>query len=137
MPSFKDDIAKIDAELNGVGTAGIAWKELVSALASEPTIGMMAKVWDLDRSERYHDNREALARFMMLRELARRPRNANAMETLGLARLRFPDIDRIGKEMLPEAVAAKRSEEHTSELQSLMRISYAVFRLKKKTHPID
>src|SRR3546814_8223395 len=27
-----------------------------------------------------------------------------------------------------------RSEEHTSELQSLMRISYAVFCLKKKTH---
>src|SRR3546814_8526173 len=30
----------------------------------------------------------------------------------------------------------ERSEEHTSELQSLMRISYAVFCLKKKnTHP--
>src|SRR3546814_7896941 len=28
--------------------------------------------------------------------------------------------------------AADRSEEHTSELQSLMRISYAVFSLKKK-----
>src|SRR3546814_6005873 len=28
-----------------------------------------------------------------------------------------------------------RSEEHTSELQSLMRISYAVFCLKKKTKP--
>src|SRR3546814_5834396 len=28
-----------------------------------------------------------------------------------------------------------RAEEHTSELQSLMRISYAVFRLKKKTYP--
>src|SRR3546814_3665124 len=28
---------------------------------------------------------------------------------------------------------AARSEEHTSELQSLMRISYAVFCLKKKT----
>src|SRR3546814_7150950 len=27
-----------------------------------------------------------------------------------------------------------RSEEHTSELQSLMRISYAVFCLKKKIH---
>src|SRR3546814_8442996 len=27
-----------------------------------------------------------------------------------------------------------RSEKHTSELQSLMRISYAVFCLKKKTH---
>src|SRR3546814_10884620 len=31
------------------------------------------------------------------------------------------------------AVEAARSEEHTSELQSLMRISYAVFCLKKKT----
>src|SRR3546814_2710415 len=31
-----------------------------------------------------------------------------------------------------EEIPAKRSEEHTSELQSLMRISYAVFCLKKK-----
>src|SRR3546814_20477976 len=30
---------------------------------------------------------------------------------------------------------ASRSEEHTSELQSLMRISYAVFCLKKKKQP--
>src|SRR3546814_2748980 len=34
---------------------------------------------------------------------------------------------------LPSARAGCRSEEHTSELQSLMRISYAVFCLKKKT----
>src|SRR3546814_8249497 len=32
--------------------------------------------------------------------------------------------------------AEERSEEHTSELQSLMRISYAVFCLKKKTRNI-
>src|SRR3546814_5154496 len=32
------------------------------------------------------------------------------------------------------AAATARSEEHTSELQSLMRISYAVFCLKKKKH---
>src|SRR3546814_1349232 len=37
---------------------------------------------------------------------------------------------------LPVDIIAKpvRSEEHTSELQSLMRISYAVFCLKKKKH---
>src|SRR3546814_1504174 len=34
---------------------------------------------------------------------------------------------------LPEE-SKQRSEEHTSELQSLMRISYAVFCLKKKIH---
>src|SRR3546814_5577361 len=32
----------------------------------------------------------------------------------------------------PQRSGARRSEEHTSELQSLMRISYAVFCLKKK-----
>src|SRR3546814_2990682 len=35
-----------------------------------------------------------------------------------------------------DARAALRSEEHTSELQSLMRISYAVFCLKKKKKEI-
>src|SRR3546814_3328658 len=34
----------------------------------------------------------------------------------------------------PRSAPAVRSEEHTSELQSLMRISYAVFCLKKKKH---
>src|SRR3546814_4862728 len=39
---------------------------------------------------------------------------------------------------LSDAVPAHiRSEEHTSELQSLMRISYAVFCLKKKKYEYD
>src|SRR3546814_1336236 len=38
--------------------------------------------------------------------------------------------DPVGRLVLPDA--GRRSEEHTSELQSLMRISYAVFCLKKK-----
>src|SRR3546814_2767057 len=36
------------------------------------------------------------------------------------------------KELAAAAADTNRSEEHTSELQSLMRISYAVFCLKKK-----
>src|SRR3546814_8300366 len=39
--------------------------------------------------------------------------------------------DPIGEE---RGVIINRSEEHTSELQSLMHISYAVFCLKKKKH---
>src|SRR3546814_7403776 len=40
----------------------------------------------------------------------------------------------VGADVVGAAIAASffRSEEHTSELQSLMRISYAVFFLKKK-----
>src|SRR3546814_5417200 len=43
-------------------------------------------------------------------------------------------VDAIVKQLVPEDYETdeKRSEEHTSELQSLMRISYAVFCLKKK-----
>src|SRR3546814_9711558 len=48
----------------------------------------------------------------------------------------FPGF-RLGYMVLPKPLASHmatglRSEEHTSELQSLMRISYAVFCLKKK-----
>src|SRR3546814_968995 len=49
---------------------------------------------------------------------------------------RFPCRDGadqpIGPAGAEEYVALRRSEEHTSELQSLMRIPYAVFCLKKK-----
>src|SRR3546814_8176128 len=38
--------------------------------------------------------------------------------------------------MLMKKIHGHRSEEHTSELQSLMRISYAVFCLKKKKNKI-
>src|SRR3546814_10304924 len=48
------------------------------------------------------------------------------MEALGVRRLHLTYRSR-------QSRAGYRSEEHTSELQSLMRISYAVFCLKKNT----
>src|SRR3546814_2923624 len=42
------------------------------------------------------------------------------------------DADCANFQVDAETVRERRSEEHTSELQSLMRISYAVFCLKKK-----
>src|SRR3546814_2404919 len=46
------------------------------------------------------------------------------------------DLAGVGVTQVDQKVTldAARSEEHTSELQSLMRISYAVFCLKKKTN---
>src|SRR3546814_5176645 len=46
--------------------------------------------------------------------------------------LRLIDGEARARRLSQEAGAIPRSEEHTSELQSLMRISYAVFCLKKK-----
>src|SRR3546814_5137548 len=43
-----------------------------------------------------------------------------------------PFVARFREELRPDLLLEGRSEEHTSELQSLMSISYAVFCLKKK-----
>src|SRR3546814_7659130 len=44
-----------------------------------------------------------------------------------------PNNQPFGNKLIDNKQFPYRSEEHTSELQSLMRISYAVFCLKKKT----
>src|SRR3546814_6517472 len=51
----------------------------------------------------------------------------------GVGNLDMKDFRGAGADFLTEG----RSEEHTSELQSLMRISYAVFCLKKKKKEIE
>src|SRR3546814_8150113 len=48
----------------------------------------------------------------------------------------FLQPDRVLQASFRSDLVADRSEEHTSELQSLMRISYAGFCLKKKTKHI-
>src|SRR3546814_1469439 len=52
----------------------------------------------------------------------------------------YPTPNTAARKLMPDSyqnnpvIFPPRSEEHTSELQSLMRISYAVFCLKKKTN---
>src|SRR3546814_1293533 len=57
-------------------------------------------------------------------------------DKLGLQRWSASDcsLERITSRNVPKLAGLDRSEEHTSELQSLMRISYAVFCLKKKKY---
>src|SRR3546814_7465370 len=77
---------------------------------------------------REHRQRNA-AIFCPLQVEDRRQRNA----PVGLRRERQRHDDHPFGELIEQ----ERSEEHTSELQSLMRISYAVFCLKKKTQNTD
>src|SRR3546814_9165533 len=69
-----------------------------------------------------------------------RPSRNDYMRSADLFESSWEEIDRASfialwtqeAETLRQKVDTERSEEHTSELQSLMRISYAVFCLKKK-----
>src|SRR3546814_8997924 len=71
-----------------------------------------------------------------LLDAARRPQWAWALterrQVVWMAVIMFSALTVIGGVVVSAWYLLKRSEEHTSELQSLMRISYAVFCLKKK-----
>src|SRR3546814_6556701 len=74
-----------------------------------------------------------------MKPIHREPDFGAWMETYGPVlhryfRRRVPedDVDDLVQDVFVRIQTAQRSEEHTSELQSLMRISYAVFCLKKK-----
>src|SRR3546814_4801573 len=86
----------------------------------------------LFRSESDHHRREVA---LELRRAASRALTAgytSAAETLVNHSLALRPDDNFARETYLNASDQLRSEEHTSELQSLMRISYAVFCLKKK-----
>src|SRR3546814_8426918 len=70
---------------------------------------------------------DTLFPYTTLFRSGRSPRAASGRRGLRLGAGRWPH--RAGGDQ----GGLRRSEEHTSELQSLMRISYAVFCLKKKT----
>src|SRR3546814_8247524 len=89
-----------------------------------------------------------LHHLMVLDARARAPRHRDAIagraarrggEQIGAPRAAGGEDRRVGGERLDmiggavDGVDAPRSEEHTSELQSLMRNSYAVFCLTKQT----
>src|SRR3546814_4068108 len=99
-----------------------------SRLERLDTMGRMSKP---ARIEAEADEREGLRRRFRLEAL-----NSLAAEyTLAKDEGKIIANGRIMADLVQACVAtAARSEEHTSELQSLMRISYAVFCLKKKQH---
>src|SRR3546814_9667078 len=78
-----------------------------------------------------------------MRALAKNPKDVGALIRAGeltlllgdptAAAVLFSRAEKIAPDNARMKAGMARSEEHTSELQSLMRISYAVFCLKKKT----
>src|SRR3546814_2895306 len=109
--------------------------QLVAHVGEEPALGLVGRLGRFGRADQRLEQRTQVERHRD------QPRQQPPAEPrVGLPVRRVEDdgqmrddrkADRGVEE--PRAIAqAVRSEEHTSELQSLMRISYAVFCLKKK-----
>src|SRR3546814_6506855 len=94
----------IEVIQSGTGCTGVAARETMSALLNTITAS-------LKKNQRVQ--LAGFGTFLVSKRAARKGVNPRTGEAIKIK-------------------ASKRSEEHTSELQSLMRISYAVFCLKKK-----
>ncbi|WP_449410484.1 DEAD/DEAH box helicase [Methylobacterium komagatae] len=91
------------ASLDQPSVDGLPWRRMRDILVRRPEVEhWMRQVWGV-RDRRFERDAEEFANFLMLRELARRPRRANALEPLGLARLRFPAIEELDERRMPEA----------------------------------
>src|SRR3546814_6991456 len=94
--------------------------------------------WDANSSELMREAfDEALADAGIERSQIEAGWYGSAMDNVNVGNSAIPASTALRLDGIPfsrmENMCATRSEEHTSELQSLMRISYAVFCLKKKT----
>lgn len=90
-------------------TFKLSWLSAVELLANTDEIRLMAGELDVEdymlpgeysnRDQRL-ENTKQLAELFLLREFARRPKNANNLETLGLVKLIYPNLDKITEEDL-------------------------------------
>jgi len=95
-------------------SAGLPWETMRSRLIERDEVShWMRRVWTKRDPERFGDPAKGPERFadlMLLRELARRTRRANSLETMGLASLRYQAIEKLPEAKTPDAL---RSREKT------------------------
>src|SRR3546814_10706482 len=105
-----------------------------SDVCSSDLFGLLLKD---DEPVRILERRDGPGRLVIVVQRLGRGDQRSAIFAAG-ARIGFDEVGhRAAAQHLPrfiEEQGLRRSEEHTSELQSLMRISYAVFCLKKKNN---
>src|SRR3546814_9771197 len=90
------------------------------------------KIADVDRGAAWHDNADRLE-FLRIDQFEAERQIIELTDEAGAVRTAHQYLIAIDQRIAVCCVRGlQRSEEHTSELQSLMRISYAVFCLKKK-----
>jgi DEAD/DEAH box helicase domain-containing protein len=109
-PTLKGMLDHLEVELQearGPASAIVPWSEMQRRLAQETSL----RDWLLPTlADHYLHARDiteqTYARAVMLRELGRRPRRQNSLETLGLVRLVYPVLDRL--ESCPHAWSQRK-----------------------------
>ena len=95
----RNRVQELEQEIAAAGTGAVEWNNVRDQLANRVEVReWLAEVWGERATIFHHDSAAAeteLARTLLLRELMRRPRIANSLETLGLARLFSPSVEKL------------------------------------------
>jgi DEAD/DEAH box helicase domain-containing protein len=114
-PRIEDILIKLRrdrSKLTKPAADGISWPTLREQLSNRPEIDvLMRSVWKF-RDERFLKSSRDFSEFLILRELARRPRKSIALETLGLARLRFIATNDLDESRLPRIMKDRKLSLH-------------------------
>lgn len=100
-PSLESAVRALEVDLGS--DKGLPWAKLRDIIGSRQEVDEWIRMVWRPRDPRFDREPVALVQFLLLRELMRRPRRANALETIGLARLRFSKIDDLPGTSLPSA----------------------------------
>src|SRR3546814_1531769 len=121
---LKTNFASYNFSIRGIGTKALS-------VTSDPAVAISFNNTPLIRNRLFEQEYFDVERVEVLRGPQGTLYGRNA--TGGVVNM-LPNIAKPGDfDGWVKGEVGNRSEEHTSELQSLMRISYAVFCLKKKT----
>src|SRR3546814_5668743 len=101
---------------------------MMDAMAQEARVRADPNLRAVRFVERWQGLKQERDRLYRAGDMAGRERTGKEMAGMAKSLERDPQVELVLRNRTREL----RSEEHTSELQSLMRISYAVFCLKKK-----
>src|SRR3546814_1414960 len=112
----RDPVTTIESSGAGVGAATLSSSCAASSVCAKAGVAIMTAIADRLAKPKFGRKRDATSFILRIWIIP------GFLLKADLAQLALPNRQVV------------RSEEHTSELQSLMRISYAVFCLKKKIH---
>ena len=96
----EQDLRLLEAKL--AGSEAVAWDVLRDQLTGQRVLEQAITPYFTDLMGRDSGNYQ-VARLLLLRELYRRPKRTNSLETLGLVSIRYPGLERIHAGQLPRA----------------------------------
>lgn len=96
---IEQDLLRVEAALSG--RASVSWPEVQAKLAQQRAVEKSIAPYFFDLMGR--EEQGQVARLLLLRELYRRPKRTNSLETLGLVSIRYPGVERIHAAEIPRA----------------------------------